>query len=123
MAQQRSPETHTEEAQRHGPVGHTAHSGSSTERTTATTVAVGLAVVGVVAGIVPGFWFVALPIGLVSLAIAEPIRRSGPDAAGHRMARYAVRLAVFTLVLSVLNFVVTFGGFAYFTTDGDSLLG
>lgn len=122
MAQHQTHETHTERAERHGPVGHTEHTSGSATSTTATMIAVGVAVLGVIAGLVPGFWFVALPAGLVALAIAEPVRRSGSGTAGYRAARYAVLLAVIALALSVLNFVVTFGGFDFFTVDGDSFL-
>lgn len=122
MVQHQTHETHTERAERHGPVGHTEHTSESATSTTATIIAVGLGVLGVIAGLVPGFWFVALPAGLVALAIAEPVRRSGPGTAGHRAARYAVILAVVALALSVINFVVVFGGFSFFNVDGDAWL-
>lgn len=119
-----SSETHTEEAERHGPVGHTEHTAGTAAHTTATVVAVAFAVGGAVAALIPGFWFLAVPAGVVALVIAGPVRRSGPDAPGHRLARYAVIIGVAAVVLGVLNAVVAFGGFDYFTTaSGPTELG
>lgn len=112
------PETHTQEAEERGPRGHTAHSATTATKTTLTTVATVLGLLGVVAGVVPGLWILALPIGVVTLAVAEPVRRRGPGTAGHRSARAAVVLAVVALALGVINLGISVELFDYFTVDG-----
>ena len=106
------PLTETRLAQERGPEGHHGPGDGRSALATASVITGGL---GAVIALVPAFWTVALPLAVVALVAGLIVVRQGPAAHGYRTARIGVGLGIAAAVLGVLNLAINLDVFNYFS--------
>lgn len=110
------PRTRTEQAERHGPTGHTVPDGSTAHSSGMGMVSAVTGGLGVAVGLIPLAGAGALILAVIAFATGAPSLRRGRAASGYATARIGVVLGLVALVVGVLNIGIQLDWFTYFTT-------